>query len=172
MTSTTNIILFPINAPQLHRLCGSADAHNPAPMVSDAFVRSAAIRVSEQFERHFGQESTRIRVISFDQAHAPATLIPLEELGHDDVDQARLIDIDNFVCLLLTHACPDWDQNCLKVAEETGLEFWAIGSSDEGDVLRQEYAQGQRCDGYFADNRFGVNEAMFVDLFGAVEACS
>ncbi|HCY99844.1 MAG: hypothetical protein A3D16_03785 [Rhodobacterales bacterium RIFCSPHIGHO2_02_FULL_62_130] len=174
VTSTTNIILFPIDAPQLLRICGpdAHDARNHAPAVSDAFVRSAALRVSEQFADRFGQDSTRIRVISFDRAHEPATLIPLEELNHQGIDPARLLDIDSFVCLLLTHACPEWDQSCLRVAEDTGLEFWAIGSSDQGDILRQEYAQGQRLDGYFADNRFGVNEAMFVDLFRAVEACS
>lgn len=167
MTSKTNIVLFPIDAPELNGVCAMEEC-NGSDIPHDDYIKCAVGRVAERFAGHFGLETTQIRLISFDPEHQPATLIPLVELGHNYTGPVRLLDIDNFVCLLLNHECADWDQTCLGVSQELGMEFWAIGSSEQGDILRQEYARGNRLDGYFSDNRFGVNEGIFVDLVRAV----
>lgn len=167
MTSRTNIILFPIDAPELNGVCAMEEC-NGSDLPHADYIKSSVQWVAEHFARVFATETTQIRLISFDSEHEPATLISLAELGHNDVGPVRLLDIDDFVCLLLNHERADWDQTCLDVSQDLGMEFWAIGSSEQGDILRQEYARGKRLDGYFSDNRFGVNEGIFVDLVRAV----
>lgn len=170
MTVIVNIILFPIDSIQLRRICDRDNSATPGDHLCDEFVKTAVIRVSELLMRFFGMERNDIRLISFDQYHAPASLILLDELGHHDAGSARLFDIDSFVCLFVRHGHVDWDRVCLHASEDLETEFWAIGLSERGDILRQEYARGRHLDGFFADNWSGVNERMFVDLFQAVRA--
>ena len=169
MIRTVNIILFPIDAIQLRRICNKKDSFTSRSHLCDAFVKIAVTRVSELLMRSFGMERNDIRLISFDQYHAPGRLIPLDALEHHGAVSARLLDIDSFVCLFLRHDHVDWDWACLHASENIETEFWAIGLSDRGDIVRQEYSCGKRLDGYFADKQSAVNEEMFVDLFQAVE---
>lgn len=172
MTRSLNIILFPIDAILLRRIYGLDAVIGSEGRVNDRFVKSAVIGVSELLARHFDLKANEIRLISFDQDHVPATLIPVGELGNHDASMALLLDIDSFACLLLQHDCVDWDRACLYASQDLGMEFWAIGISERGDILRQEYAEGKRLDGYFTDHRVGVNEGMFRDLVQAVVACA
>lgn len=163
MTSVTNIILFPADAPELSDIFAAVECSGP-DIPSDDYIRSAARRVGDVLARHFCLEISQIRLISFGPEYEPTSLISLGDFGHNDVGPTRLLDIDNFVCLLLCHERTDWDQTCLSVSQGFSMEFWAIGFTEQGIIIRQEYARGQRLEGYFSDNRFGVNEGMFVLL--------
>lgn len=132
------------------------------------YIKNSVYEVSGALAKYFEESEIEIQILAFQSSGVPKSLIDLSDIDGGELTASELIDGHGNVHLVISHSEEDWNFACLKVSSMLNLAFWAIGQNDSGEVVRQEYEDGDYSEGYFLDQDDCVNEAHIVLMFDKV----
>jgi len=133
------------------------------------FIKNAAYEVSGVFSNYIGDDSLHVSYLVLNENNKPKQLISLSDIDSGEFSVQDLLGELECSYLVLCHSDADWNYTCLKVSEGLNDTFWAIGKTENGDIVRQEYDCGDLSEGYFLDEDECLNEPHIVAMFGEVQ---